>query len=867
MKDRVHFFSIYDMSISYYLPMAEDVITRYHSGWRPTEINDVIELYNIWLFVENKIYMKSWTEETLHIIRREFKIDVIRYFNSLDKASWVEDYKQIEIGYRKFFWEIIDKFNINGFITLEKLREAFAENDYELIYLLQQSRLVSSHQQIITTLLKENDHTAEWLLQEFVEDDKLNNRERLYFPQALTLQDREDIISNYLDGEKPNLNYVRLVLLAKKDANLRLSDTLRLKASRLEKKLNEEILTTGSTVNFKYAVSISEKPDMPHKWVDYDEESNPVICYSKQKMLEISDTELLHYIRSTFEFLTDDGLILLVSKSSEADVMERFIGMSGRYAYPVNMAFRYHEAISLLQVEALQNVLNGEGRSIEAAVKVFYEQYLSEKYGYPSGQLSIADQAADWITKCRTIAPEIDRIAQRYELFAQTGDVDEELLRISSDSIRITSVKSVNPVRYYQIKGQPDVLHRLFHLFFSDQSMLTFVEPFKDIRYGTFYELLAKQDEQISYDNYQDYQKRDIDFLIEEGYLSKNEEGKLCVEKKREISLLKQLYDYHCCPSRVEGTFDEEILKEMESKGWVVADNHLLSEEERNYFDYYLYNSKYTNSRALRNRYVHGSHVDADKVDVHCSAYNRLLILLTLELLKIEDDLINRDLQKNEARSKNAVEESSLMLGQAAEVLTYSETASFSGKQLSLPKKLGVEDGYVFVNILTPTVKPAYLVRPRPGVIPEYIAFLLNSSIFRMAYTHQTSGKPTLNIERIKSFNLLYCDLDGQVVCGKLEHLIAQYQINLTALSKEETLQRNLFLNVRDYICFELFQPGFKKDTGIEFLNPFKELMLQINGDEHEQAHHIAELLLKPGNVLMDNMKKARILLSAKQEN
>ena len=136
-------------------------------------------------------------------------------------------------------------------------------------------------------MLKENDHTAEWLLQEFVEDDKLNNRERLYFPQALTLQDREDIISNYLDGEKPNLNYVRLVLLAKKDANLRLSDTLRLKASRLEKKLNEEILTTGSTVNFKYAVSISEKPDMPHKWVDYDEESNPVICYSKQKMLEI----------------------------------------------------------------------------------------------------------------------------------------------------------------------------------------------------------------------------------------------------------------------------------------------------------------------------------------------------------------------------------------------------------------------------------------------------------------------------------------------------------------------------------------------------------------------------------------------------
>jgi hypothetical protein len=72
---------------------------------------------------------------------------------------------------------------------------------------------------------------------------------------------------------------------------------------------------------------------------------------------------------------------------------------------------------------------------------------------------------------------------------------------------------------------------------------------------------------------------------------------------------------------------------------------------------------------------------------------------------------------------------------------------------------------------------------------------------------------------------------------------------------------------VRDYICFELSQPNFKKDTGIDFLNPFKELMLHINGDEQEQAHQIVDALLKPGNVLMDNMKKARILLSEKKEN
>ena len=86
-------------------------------------------------------------------------------------------------------------------------------------------------------------------------------------------------------------------------------------------------------------------------------------------------------------------------------------------------------------------------------------------------------------------------------------------------------------------------------------------------------------------------------------------------------------------------------------------------------------------------------------------------------------------------------------------------------------------------------------------------------------------------------------------------------------MKKEETLQLNLFSNVRDYICFELYQPNFKKDTGIEFLNPFKDLMQDITGEEKEQANQIADKLLKPGNVLMDNMKKARILLSDKKED
>ena len=48
----------------------------------------------------------------------------------------------------------------------------------------------------------------------------------------------------------------------------------------------------------------------------------------------------------------------------------------------------------------------------------------------------------------------------------------------------------------------------------------------------------------VAEDQFDMFQQRDIDFLISEGYISKNEHEMLCVEKKVELGLLKMLYDY-----------------------------------------------------------------------------------------------------------------------------------------------------------------------------------------------------------------------------------------------------------------------------------------------------------------------------------
>ena len=865
MRNRIQYFSTYDMSISYYLQNAEEIIEKYHKGWKPEDVNDVIELYNIWLFVDNGIYMKSWPENTLNEIKG-YKDVIIPFFSKLNESTWVEVYKQVDFSYRHNFWEITDRFNIKSFISKATLDKVLLDNSYDLRYLLQRERLVKKNNELLAALLKENEHTAEWLLSEFVEDDKLGNHEHMYFPSALTLQDREDIISAYLDLPEPNLNYVRLVLVAKKDSNLRLSDDVILKATNVERELNNKFFNEDNTVHFKYSVRLSGESNKPLKWVEYDEEGDAILCYSEPIMLGFKDADLLHYCRYGFEFLTYNGMVSLVSKVSQSSVFERTMGLTGKYSYTTNMAFRYNEAISMLQIEAMQNALENEGRNIESAIKVFYETYLKEKFGYPSTALSLPDPSADWVSKCRIIAPEIDAVAKRYNLFAKRGSVDDDLLQISSDTVRVSGTTSCNHIKYYTIKGQPGELYRLFHLLFSDQSMLSFVEPFKDKHYGSFFQMLAEQDGKILYDNYAQYQLRDIDYLIEGGYLSKNDEGNLCVEKKMEIGLLKQLYEYHSCPVLSYGVYGKEMLQEMAEKGWLEVDNHLLSIEERNYFDYYMYNTPYTNGPALRNRYVHGTSGGSNMDYKHRSAYNRLLILLILELLKIEDDLIQR--QSSEAEKVSEHKGNSFLLGKMANVLSYSNPKALTsaGKHLLIPKKFGFDEGYVFVNTLSSTGNPAYVALVNGMVVPEYIAFLMNSSLFRLLLNSKGSKTTILTIERLKSLELPYCNLEFQAACGRLEHLTAQLKMLGTALTREERLQQDLFMNLRDYLSLELFQSGFVKETGIEFLTPFVKMMDGICGEDKQCARQIADELLKPGNLLMENMKKARILIDQKNQ-
>lgn len=82
-----------------------------------------------------------------------------------------------------------------------------------------------------------------------------------------------------------------------------------------------------------------------------------------------------------------------------------------------------------------------------------------------------------------------------------------------------------------------------------------------------------------------------------------------------------------------------KLLEEMEQKGWIYFSNKLLSNQESDYFNYYLNKSDFANGFDLRNKYLHGTQRKKGSDDeLHKMNYYNLLMLYVIIVIKINDE-------------------------------------------------------------------------------------------------------------------------------------------------------------------------------------------------------------------------------------
>ncbi|QZT37639.1 hypothetical protein K5X82_01805 [Halosquirtibacter xylanolyticus] len=631
--DRVYFYSVHDGACYKNIELAEKVLNNFSED-NEYNINDIIELYQVKQYIDNEVFLKKWTEQDIQEIKDKVKTIcsiIVKFWNKITSNNLIELFDQLECWtLQDSFWRLTSNLSAFKRISKDSFSNLIQQENCNISSILHQEKIVKHYGTVIRDFLISYDKSAGFLLSQFVQRHD-RDRNNYFFPKSLSLTDREDIISKYLEKSDANLNYVCLALNIKKSDNLAISDRTRLKAKRLERKLNQEILDKNGGTLFGIQIGFREDQTEPFK-AKKDGNKN-IYTYSAKYIFEkdIPILYLRHFI-GLFGYLDRQMCISMVSKDLELGPFEK-ISMKSRSEYPVGNVFLRKEALSFYQIFLYDRILQqNQKQNIEQLIHFYISDHLNSCFGLKDFRFNIPSEGTNYSERIRTLLAEYDALLRQYKLFKEDGEIDPELLSISSSAINISQIPSFVSKKYCYLKK--DKLTFPIQLLFSDRTTLSYVEPFKDCHYHCLYDLIIK--EEVLYGNYESYQRDMLYHLFECRFLFVDHNGYIRIRDKNELFVLKQLYKEETLNYWLYPEEYKVIIDKMVDNGLLEFEDTLFNKFEQSYFNYYLNKKEFTNGIDLRNSFMHGTNPTSDSELINL--YYVLLRIIVLTILKIDDD-------------------------------------------------------------------------------------------------------------------------------------------------------------------------------------------------------------------------------------
>jgi hypothetical protein len=268
--NRVKFYSKEDMAGRHHLAKAESILKgEMQSVYE--NINEVLELYNIKKYFDNKLYLKNWTQDDIDNFKKkvnEYGNVVGQFMSKINDDNFIFYYEQLLQEYIDSFWKLLNNQDIYKRVSAEKFMIVLSKEPHEIRNILTCKNLVAHYNTALRDFLKIYPKSAELLLSIY-EEKKDFHKEEMYLPKSLTIQDKENIISNYLDSDDVNLNYIQLIHDSKKQKDFTISDKTRLKAKRKDKEEIEKYLKKGAITvsNMVYPFALRKKQQKSNKQI------------------------------------------------------------------------------------------------------------------------------------------------------------------------------------------------------------------------------------------------------------------------------------------------------------------------------------------------------------------------------------------------------------------------------------------------------------------------------------------------------------------------------------------------------------------------------------------------------------------------
>lgn len=631
--DKVKFYSTTDLAASHYLSKAENLILDFEEDQGHT-INDILELYNCTLYIENKMFFAQWSnehKEQLKRICKGIKSYIALYFSSIDKLNIELLAETLHWQYREDFLKLFVQYHLKDRIDENTFATLLSKNLFSIPEVSQQLQLVENYGTVIKHFVLENPSNIELLFDKYVVDSK-TNKKQLYLPKSLKKNELNALISNYIDSPEANTNYLQLIINNHNTKDFSVTDEHRWKAKKRKENIEEALFKNSSGLFTEYKFVLQK--DAP-KLVEQKLDSTGLeIVYNKTYLEQELDYEtILNNFIWLFEFIDSNGRINFVNKISTKTSILDIIQLKAKRDYQVNANFEINEMLTDASLALYYSLLKKQNVRLEDVLEWFFKTYLKEDFSVLGYIFTAPSEGSSYKEKCRDILPEIEYALQQFKSYIDYKVINHEMLSLSSSGTTFGQVPSLIKNKYIYAK---DILNPVFHLLFSDQTLLGYLgNPQKDSE--RFFDLLQKH--QVRIDEFEEYQKTELQYLIDNNYIAIID-GFLRWENPLRIKILYELYHYNVISMyRLHDTLQAEV-KLMHQENKVEFESTLFSKLEQDMFDYYLNNSKFQNGPQLRNKYAHGRLGNAanSNEEIHYKNYLLILKLLIAIVIKINED-------------------------------------------------------------------------------------------------------------------------------------------------------------------------------------------------------------------------------------
>lgn len=633
---RVKFYGAQDLATWVYMERVAELIDKFEVTDTLTATADAIELHNVQQYIENALLPQTYTADQrarAGSLAPRMRSSVARFFSAVGESNCAAIVAGINHNYHSDLLELLGKNRAYERCSPAIMLPALDAAGVHIGQMLACGKLVGAYQSEMRERLLASPQNAEHVIRKYLEKNTHND---IHLPANLTTSDVRDLLERYLDSPDANPNYVRLIETASSQHVVAtgIDAKLKLKAKRRNAAMTQKLFEETAGIRMGVEVCVSDTQDEPAvSEMDNSDGILAQLSYSSHWLEETLDyPSILNNFQHLFEFTNPQVLLNFPSYPARLGVFERFMGVAGKNEYPVGVAFRVTEMSSLLQARLYQHYLETKSIDLEDVITWFFRTYLADEFAATNFSFTRSTPGTSFLEKVRHLFVEMESIVNQFRQFVDNGEIDPELLAIGSDPIAYKRVPSLLNGKYIYSTHEQEITG-ILHALFSDQSSLAYIS--EDLRGGSAAELLLKNE--VSYGDFHEHQRGAIDQLIGLGILQ-DTGTHVTIAKPQQFLILHSLFSNEAASYFHLSESGRAEADSMEKRGWVTRRSSLLTEAEAAYFNFMLNKVEFSNGPELRNKYLHGSQVNADGEDAHFQTYITVLKLLISLVIKMNDD-------------------------------------------------------------------------------------------------------------------------------------------------------------------------------------------------------------------------------------